>query len=322
MLSTALLAAWSCTSHLPPPPPVADAFGPPWAAERAVVLTHINAARRDAGLPPFVNCALLERVGDLHCQTQIREGSHGHFARDGVPPYLRYFLAGGTGFHRENMASHSSSFDVTPAELPGILHEALRRMLAEVPPADGHRRTLLDAEATRIGIGLAVDGGEVRMAHEVAVEGCEELVPPPAVSLPGATLGVRGRVLSPWRLAQVQVLSEPLPSPMTVVEADSIAAYRYPPVRVSFGTGVGGLARDRHGAPYLLELGPGDAFSFSWLTGPSEGIEVVVLLAQRNAADRILTAIAACATVVTRDGVLPSSLDRWRSLRITSLHSL
>ena len=54
------------------------------------------------------------------------------------------------------------SFDETVTELALEAHAG---MLAEKPPNDGHRRTILDPAATHVGVGYAIVGGSFRMAR-------------------------------------------------------------------------------------------------------------------------------------------------------------
>jgi uncharacterized protein YkwD len=146
----------------PAAPPMVFSPAAPWRAEPAAVVTQINAARAELGLPPLAYDSTLERVGDAHCGILVEEGGDAHFSRSGVPPYLRYLLAGGNGFHRENVGSYSTTGRVADSALAQILYRSVAEMLAEVPPNDGHRRSLLDPWVTHLGVGLA--SGAVRCA--------------------------------------------------------------------------------------------------------------------------------------------------------------
>ena len=48
-------------------------------------------------------------------------------------------------------------------------------MMAEKPPDDGHRRTILDPGVTHVGVGWAQGGGEFRMAEEFMTRRLAEL---------------------------------------------------------------------------------------------------------------------------------------------------
>jgi uncharacterized protein YkwD len=314
-LSVVLLAGCALVRVATTPGTVPSATpGQPWAAERALVVAQINAARAELGLDPLAYDWTLERVGDAHCMVLLEEGGDGHFSRSGVAPYLRYLLAGGRGFHRENIASYSSTAPVDGAQLGKVLCRSVSEMLDEVPPQDGHRRSLLDPWVTHIGVGLATQGGEVRMAHELATEVTEGWSGPPAVAMPRTAVALEGRLARPWRPAALEVLWEELPHPLTDGEARAIRSYGYPPRRAMFNAN---QPTDEPGAQARLALFTADrfgSFSFRWPTGPHEGVEIVLLWARYDN-NRELVPVAASATVVTGTAGLPPELECWRTLR-------
>ncbi|HLE60169.1 MAG TPA: CAP domain-containing protein, partial [Thermoanaerobaculaceae bacterium] len=223
-----LLPACARVALLPPASPVPSSPGEPWRSERTAVVAQINSARAELGFPPLAYDSTLERVGDMHCRILIEERGDGHFSRSGVPPYLRYLLAGGNGFHRENVGSYSTMGRVADSALARILLISVEDMLAEVPPNDGHRRSLLDPWVTHVGVGLAVRGGEVRMTHELATEVTQSWAPPPAAAAPGTALALSGRLARPWQPEVVEVLWEELPRPLSDAQLHAIRAYGYP----------------------------------------------------------------------------------------------
>ncbi len=309
--------ALACARLRPVPvvPVSAPATGP-LAAERAGVIAGINRARAAAGLPRLATDAILERVGNAHCELLLEEGTQGHFSRSGVPPYLRYFLAGGHGFHRENAARYSSSATIPESAVDAILVRSLASMLAEVPPDDGHRRTVLDPDATNIGIGLAVRGGELRETHELAVEVATEWSAPVAAARPRSAAALAGALARPWRPVVAQILWEPLPRPLSTGEANAIRAYGYPPPRVTFAAnrplepGAGAARGDDVAAPFAVDRF--GHFSLKWSTGTGEGVEIAVILARRGDDSRLIP-VAAAATVVTAAGTLPPELAFWQT---------
>ncbi|HUK12739.1 MAG TPA: hypothetical protein VLW17_05495 [Thermoanaerobaculaceae bacterium] len=311
-MNALLLAACAAAPHLTPPAPAA-APGPPWGEERTAVLAGLNRARESAHLAPLAYDALLERVGDEHCREVLADGVEGHFSLSGVPPYLRYLLAGGTGFHQENAASFTSSRPVLRRQLVPILLSSLERMLGETAPHDGHRRTILDPWVTQVGIGLAWEGGEVRAAQEFATVLAQELTPLPAATTPRSTVTLSGRLRKPWRPESVEVLWEELPHPRTAEELRGIHAYAYPPRRVAFFVADHGANLGTGMPAASATLDKFGTFTFRWQTSPFEGVEVAVVWAH-NGSERNLVPAAASATVVTAGGVLPPALARWRAL--------
>lgn len=305
-----LLPACARVALLPPVPPVPSSPGEPWRSERTAVVAQINAARAEVGLGPLAYDSTLERVGDAHCRILIEEGSDGHFSRNGVPPYLRYLLAGGSGSHQENVGSYSTTGKVAGSALARILFNSVEDMLAEVPPNDGHRRSLLDPWVTHVGVGLAVRGGEVRMTHELATEVTQSWAPPPAAAAPGTALALSGRLARPWQPEVVDVLWEGLPRPLSDVQLHAIRAYGYPERRAMFHA-------NRAVTPESTPAFTVDRFGvirFRWSAGPHEGVEIVLLWAHHGD-DRQLVLVAASATVVVETAELPPELALWQGLR-------
>jgi uncharacterized protein YkwD len=305
----------------PPASTPAVAAGPAtpageWRAAKAATLAAINAARADAGLGPVAWDATLERVGDTFCGALLAEMAVGHVAADGVPPYLRALLAGEIGFHRENVGSFDSTATVDRDEVEGIALVMLESMLAETPPDDGHRRTILEPTATHLGVGVAVLGGSVRVAHEMSSRGAVAWRPPPLVVRPFDAARLGGRLARPWRPTGVEVLWDPLPEPRAP-GTPPVRTYAYPAVRsfTSGGdSGLGPLGFYRPDDAATLKL-DGDGFTFVWKAGAGPGVETTVVWARRNAGERSLTPVASAATVVTPDGTLPPALQKWAALR-------
>jgi uncharacterized protein YkwD len=286
----------------------------PWSEAKRQVLDAVNLARREAGIPPVAWDRVLERSGDAFCRRLAADGGTGHVVADGVPPYLRYVLAGGDGFHRQNVGALDSSEDVDPAAVSEIALELLRHMLAEQPPGDGHRETILDPIATHLGVGVAVSGRLVRVSHEFAARRAVEWRPPPAVARPLTVLRLDGAVLPPLEVAAVEVLWQPLPAERPA-DAGPVRVYGYPPSRAMFAARAHVHPRPASGAVETLSTGSRGRFTFTWRTGPVEGIELLIVWAGPRRSGARLEPVGLAATVVTGDGELPPSLAAWAALR-------
>jgi len=84
-----------------------------------------------------------------------------------LTPYMRYSFAGGNDMLRENVHSWTVSYDLTDDVLQGLLLKTQETIMAEEPPLNGRRGTLLDAQATHAGIGFAIDHGRFFIVEEV-----------------------------------------------------------------------------------------------------------------------------------------------------------
>ena len=230
---------------------------------RRAVFEQINRDRAEANLPPVAWDDGAARVADAFCAAQVAEKTRGHFLRDGVPPYARTGLAGVFGYQAENSASWittGQTFRETTVELALGAH---RSMMEEKPPDDGHRRTILDPEATHVGVGWAMSGGRFQIAQEFLARGLESL----AITTDERGIAVRMRAAarSPYRIAFVTVAHEPLPRPLTREEASARTTYSYPGGSEAFVPEghkqirvVGSITQDR------IVLGRDRDFSFSY----------------------------------------------------------
>jgi hypothetical protein len=229
---------------------------------KLAVFERINRDRADAGLPPVAWDEAASQVADRFCAEQVREGTRGHFLMDGMPPYARTAFAGIFAQQAENAVSWVSSgprFAQTPEELALAGHES---MLAEVPPADGHRRTILDPDATHVGVGWAQEHGQFRMAQEFLIRRLDQLTLQRVAEDPNTVL-FRGRVRPPYRLDFVTFAFEPSPPPLTRAETSARDRYAYPEAGLAYSPEglksmqvVGTLTEDR------LRLEQNGDFSF------------------------------------------------------------
>ena len=216
--------------------PVTDVYPPPSLPEDPVklaVFERINRDRADAGLPPVAWDDGASQVADRFCADQVKEGTRGHFLMDGMPPYARTAFAGVFAQQSENSVSWISSgpqFAQTPEQLALAGQES---MLAEVPPADGHRRTILDPDATHVGVGWAQELGQFRMAQEFLTRRLAHLTLQRVAEDPNTVL-FRGRVRPPYNLNFVTFAWEPSPPPLTRAEASGRESYAYPQAGLAY----------------------------------------------------------------------------------------
>ena len=200
-------------------------YDEPFAREKRALLRKINAERRDAGLGPVEYSLRAARAGDAFCRDEAAGLFSGHWDLSGRPPHLRWAEAGGVDQHAENSASETRTPGPIVTPVGQLLQDAHARMMAEVPPDDGHRRTVLDPRWTHVGIGAALSGGEFRMTEEFVRE-VADWVEIPARPLPaGAIAPFAAKVPAGWTVALVGVSFEPFPKPMTAREISSRRRY-------------------------------------------------------------------------------------------------
>jgi hypothetical protein len=250
---------------------------------RASVLDRINEDRAAARLPPLAWDESAARIADAFCARQVEERSRGHFLMDGIPPYARTALSGIFGLQAENSVSWittAGKFDETPLRLALSGQE---QMISEQPPQDGHRQTILDPEATHVGVGWALSAGRFQMAQEFLVRRLERLT----LSLPDsrfAAVRFQGKPVAGQRLRFVAVAREPEPAPLTREAASARSSYSYPAAYLAFlpeGTTllrVSGMANDdrirvHDGGDFSFLLAPDRAGLFTlvfYISGSAE----------------------------------------------------
>ncbi len=172
--------------------------------------------------------AELSLVADAHCREMLEQNYASHWNRAGWKPYLRYTQAGITDFTAENLwALQQPNFHTEPDYVLQKMIEAHRSFMAELPPNDGHRRSILDPNHTHAGIGAAYSPRGMRMI-EVFGARYAELEPLPSPARLRDVLTLRGRVLAGVQFFGIVVFYEPLPRPMSFLELAATSSYSLP----------------------------------------------------------------------------------------------
>jgi len=197
------------------------------------VFRRINADRAAAGAAPVEWDEGAARVARRFCEAQIRERTRGHFLTDGVPPYARTALAGLFGVQAENSTMWLTTAREFQKSIVDLALDAHADMMGERPPEDGHRHTILDPDATHVGVGWAAEAGSFRMAQEFLTRRLEDLTLTRVAEAP-ATIRIEGKVASSYRLEFVTFAHEPSPRALTKSEANARTSYGYPPPRLAY----------------------------------------------------------------------------------------
>jgi len=287
--AVAVLLAVACAAAGPPPKPPAEKLSVRWPnlqkplsesypapafpddPVKAQVLARINKDRADMKLPPVEWDEAASRVADAFAEAQVAEGTLGHYLINGIPPYARTALAGVLGMGAENAVSWrttGSSFKESALDL-ALAGQA--DMMREKPPYDGHRRTILDPNATHVGVGYALKGNNFRMAEEFQTRRLQELSLQRSADNPETVL-FKGRPLASHSLQFVTIAHEPSPRPLPKAEASARTSYTYPDPQLAYVAEgrtsmrvVGATTQDR-----IRETSSGD-FSFRF-TPTSAGL--------------------------------------------------
>lgn len=232
---------------------------------KAAVLARINGDRAAFRLPPVAWDEAAARVGDAFCARQVAEKSRGHYLMDGVPPYGRTGFAGIFAMQAENSASWVTTAPRFSESTVSLALQAEEQMMQEKPPDDGHRKTILDPDATHVGVGYAIGRGRFQMSQEFLTRRFERLT----LAAPGpdpAAISLSGRSADGFHFQFVTIAREALPRPLSREEATARTSYSYPHARLAWVAEgnralqiVGLLTEDR------VRLHSGREFSFTYV---------------------------------------------------------
>ncbi|HKR65200.1 MAG TPA: CAP domain-containing protein [Thermoanaerobaculia bacterium] len=201
---------------------------------RAHILRLINRDRQLYHLPPVELDLDVSAIGDDYCRRQIDNGTTGHFTTDGLAPYMRYSFAGGKDAVSENAAAWSANYAFNDRALYEMARRSEDAMMSEMPPNDGHKRTILDPHATHVGIGMAWQRGEFRLVHEFVRRYINWTKPLPAAANVDDVITIAGSPIRGTAIEAITVHHEPLPARMSAFVASAIPSYSLPKLRKEY----------------------------------------------------------------------------------------
>lgn len=200
---------------------------------RSYVLALVNRDRSDAGLSLVERDEVAEGAAQRHAEDMSRHGFTAHWGSDGSVPEQRYSEAGGLQMVQENAACF---FDGTPREvddnpmfLAAELEKIERAFMSEVPPNDGHKKNILKASHTHLGIGLAKprDIEQLCMAQEF-VDSYGSYDPIPKKAKAGSSIVVSGEVFEPLEFGGVGLARLDMPKPLSAEQLNQTSTYPIP----------------------------------------------------------------------------------------------
>ena len=180
---------------------------------REKLLNLLNDERAAAGLNRLQLDDLASKVATDHANDMIRGQFLSHWGSDGRNAYHRYSFAGGIDALQENVGLAENIQSLAPNSVHRDFLDIHQDMFSEVPPDDGHRRTILDAHHSHVGFGLAFQGHNLRL-DELYLARYLRIDPFPGRAKPKSTVVLTGKLLNARHfLYEVYVFSEPLPAP-------------------------------------------------------------------------------------------------------------
>jgi uncharacterized protein YkwD len=198
---------------------------------REQLLAMVNEERTRAGLNRLKLDELACKVASEHAAEMAKLLFLSHWGADGRKPYHRYSFAGGTDAVQENASSADDIQSISSTGVLGALHDMHQSMFNEVPPNDGHRKTILFPQHTHVGFGIALQGYSVRL-DELYIGRYVEIDPIPRQLKPKTTVLLGGKLLSrKHNLSGIDVYYEPLPAPLAISWLRELRSYGMPGVK-------------------------------------------------------------------------------------------
>lgn len=225
---------WLGCTPAPAGSPAPKPVGPLSLPEaRAYVLSLVNRDRAGVGLGPVREDSVAAEAAQRHVEDMTRTGFTAHWGSDGSVPEQRYSEAGGIHFVHENAAcffdGRTRSVDPDATFEAAELEKIESAFINETPPNDGHRKNILNATHTALGVGLAKPAGVPQpcMAQEF-VDAYGDYEPLPATARVGDIVRVAGEVQPPASFGGVGVARIPDAVPRTAADLNQTSTYPIP----------------------------------------------------------------------------------------------
>ena len=259
------------------------------------LLNLVNAERAAVGATSLKLDSLACSVAEKHAVEMARNDFLSHWGLDGRKPYHRYSFAGGVEAIQENDGAINTSLPIASDDVPIHLTTLHKSMHDEVPPDDGHRKTILNPWHTHVGFGYADYGFCVRLC-ELYVARYVAIDPYPATASPRDKIVLRGRLLEPtYSLEGIDVFYEPLPSPPAMAWLRILRPYGLPHERESLLPKLGPTYFYEDGSKGSIELKGGGRFQVPFrLSRKEPGIYTAVVWIARSPKDEPFPATQVC----------------------------
>ena len=198
---------------------------------REQLLRMVNKERATAGLGELELDDLACQVASRHAAEMVKLNFLSHWGADGRKPYHRYSFAGGTAAVQENASAAEDIQSISSNGVLQALHDMHQSMINEVPPNDGHRKTILFPQHTHVGFGMALQGYSLRL-DELYVGRYVDIDPIPRQVRPKSSVLLSGKLLfRKHNLSGAHLYYEPLPTPPEISWLRELRSYGMPGVK-------------------------------------------------------------------------------------------
>jgi uncharacterized protein YkwD len=199
-----------------------------------VLFNRINENRLAAGLTRVEWDETAAKTARRFAGEMAQNNFISHWNLSGKKPQQRYTEAGGIYGTTENVCLNwLQGYEPNQSLIQNNLLKIHEKMMAEVPPNDGHRVNILEPHHTHVGVGIACakqDDGSITIAFiQEFTNHCAELKDIPQVLKPRESFTVNGIMLQPeLKLDSIILLWEEAPRPMSIEELKITRSYSSP----------------------------------------------------------------------------------------------
>ena len=186
------------------------------------MLELINSDRKAAGLNPVV--LNYNAAAQWHAQDILDKNYQAaHWGTDGYKPYMRYTVAGGLNYERENSAYASSSKAINVKdEIKQLQYEM---MYNDAASNWSHKENILNKWHKKVSLGIAFNSNTIALVQQFEGEYVEFSKPP---TLNGQTLALTGHFLrSDLKLNNISIAYDALPQPLTATQLTNDPQYHH-----------------------------------------------------------------------------------------------
>jgi uncharacterized protein YkwD len=135
---------------------------------KLIQLEVINRSRRKFRAAPLKLDILASRVANMMSREAAEKEYTGHWNLKGEKPYHRYAFAGGHDHITENAygAWTTGKYVKSSQTITEMMRSGHNSFMAEKPPADGHKKAIIDKSHNYVGIGYHLTENQFRYYEE------------------------------------------------------------------------------------------------------------------------------------------------------------
>ena len=188
---------------------------------RTYMLQLINKDRQENGLQPITLGS--NPAAQLHAEDLFAHKYLSHWGRNGLKPYMRYTLAGGTGYAAENVSGEPCPRDPDANYRRTPTFEELEQDQAGLMNSPGHRVNILNPWHKKVNLGIACDDVGCAVVQLFEAEYVAWTAAP--VLDNGGVLRMAGDLRDGFELAAVQVWYDQPPHELTFGQVGRTYSY-------------------------------------------------------------------------------------------------